>query len=181
MPILDKYGLKIFDVSELESHGGSLRLFIDSAGSTRAIEEAVLKIRNLESMFDPRIKENKQTLQESVLRVKDELTAEIRNLKQSGKKIAVYGAAAKGNTLLNYCNVLSSDIEYAVDANPNKQNKFLPGTHIPVHEPEILLTNPVDAVLILPWNLGPEINSKLRELIDYPIVTFRAIPKIEYY
>lgn len=181
MPLLDKYGLKIFNVSELETHGGSLRLFIDSASSTRAIEDNVLKIRNLESMFDPRMRENKAVLQKSVLRVKEELTAEIRNLKQSGKKIALYGAAAKGNTLLNYCNVVSTDIEYAVDANPNKQNKFLPGTQIPVYKPEILLTNPVDAVLILPWNLGSEINSQLRKLVDYPIETFRAIPKIEYY
>ena len=179
--ILDKYGLKIFDLEELDTHGGSLRLYIDSTSSSRLVTKAVKETRALESIYDPRDIANIKALQENVLRVREELILEIRTIKQAGQKIALYGAAAKGNTLLNFCGVSSSDIEYAVDANPNKQNRFLPGTHIAVYGPEKLQNDPVDVVLILPWNLGAEINSQLREIIEYPFVTFRAIPKIEYY
>jgi hypothetical protein len=180
-PIFNFYGLKIFSVENLDTHGGSLRLFVDSIKSHRPIETSVDKTLSLEKIFDPRIKSNRIALQKSALKVRDDLVAEIARIKGEGKKIALYGAAAKGNTLLNFCQIKKSDIEYAVDLNPNKQNLLLPGTHIPVRDITSLNSDPVDAILILPWNLSSEINTQLRKYITNPFVTFRAIPIIEYY
>ncbi len=180
-PIFKLYGLKVFNVEFLDTHGGSLRLFIDSIESQREVDKSVLETLSLESNFDPRVYSNRSSLQQNVAKVRNDLIEEIALLKREGKRIAIYGAAAKGNTLLNFCEIRKSEIEYAVDLNPNKQNLLLPGTHIPVRDITELNNSPVDVILILPWNLGSEINEQLRDYIENPFVTFRAIPRIEYY
>ena len=181
LPIFNLYGLKVFYVENLDTHGGSLRLFVDSVASPRVVDKSVDETLSLEICYDPRILSNRTLLQQNVAKVRNDLIDEITRIRREGKKIALYGAAAKGNTLLNFCEIKKSDIEYAVDLNPNKQNLLLPGTHIPVRDIIELNNNPVDVILILPWNLGPEINTQLKNYIENSFVTFRAIPKIEYY
>ena len=180
-PIFKLYGLKVFNVEKLDTHGGSLRLFVDSIESHRDVDKSVVETLALESYYDPRAFTNRSSLQQNVAKVRKDLIDEITRIRGEGKKIALYGAAAKGNTLLNFCGIKKSEIEYVVDLNPNKQNLLLPGTHIPVRDIAELNKNPVDVILILPWNLGSEINEKLRNYIENPFVTFTAIPTIEYY
>ncbi len=162
-----EHGLVIFDVEELPTHGGSLRIFARHGSDaskpvTAAIERLKEKERSagLESMtayeaFAARVKECKRALVEFV-----------KQVKRGGKKIAGYGAPAKGNTLLNYCGIGRDLLDYTVDVSPHKQGRYLPGTHIPVYAPEKLWETRPDYVLILPWNLRDEImpaNSSIHE------------------
>ena len=160
--IFRKHGLTVFDVEELQTHGGSLRLYVCHEGeSFEPAQPSVTKLRGKEIAaglqdlqtyfgFGERVRETKRALLDLLIRVKRE-----------GKSIAGYGAPAKGNTLLNYCGIGSDFLDYTVDASPHKQNHFLPGTHIPIYSPEkIQLTKP-DYILILPWNLRDEIIRQL--------------------
>ena len=106
---------------------------------------------------------------------------EMLELKNSGLKIAAYGAAAKGVTLLNYCGINSDIIEYVVDMNPHKQGKFLPGSRIPIVEVSRLLQDPPDVLLVLPWNLSIEIRKTILEFGDLKFRFLRAIPRLEYF
>jgi hypothetical protein len=118
---------------------------------------------------------------EKALRVKIDLLKFLSQEKAAGKKIAAYGAAAKGNTLLNYCGVKNDMIEYVVDANPHKQNKFLPASHIPVVNEEHLKSDKPDYVIVLPWNLREEITGQLSYIRDWggkfviPIPSFEVV------
>jgi SAM-dependent methyltransferase len=156
--IFAAHGLMIFDVDELTTHGGSLRIYAchvnDSKG--RLSEKAVsLKNRELDAglatldaylHFEEGVKKSKQMLLEFLIGVKRE-----------GKKVVGYGAPAKGNTLLNYCGVRGDFLDYTVDVSPHKQGLFLPGTHIPIFAPQKLRETRPDYVLVLPWNLRDEI------------------------
>lgn len=156
--VLAKHGLVIFDVDQLSTHGGSLRLYVRHADdpskpiTTRVAslleEERVARLDRLETYtgFAGRIEETKRSL----------LTLLI-DLKRCGKRIVGYGAPAKGNTLLNYCGIRTDFIDFTVDRNPRKQNRYLPGTHIPVLHPDSIRRTRPDYVLILPWNLREEV------------------------
>ena len=106
---------------------------------------------------------------------------EMFELKNSGLKIAAYGAAAKGVTLLNYCGINSDIIDYVVDMNPHKQGKFLPGLRIPIVEIRRLLQEPPDVLLVLPWNLSTEIKKSILEFKDLQFKFLRAIPRVEFF
>jgi hypothetical protein len=108
------------------------------------------------------------------------LSAEVLRLKKLGKRIAAYGAAAKGNTLLNFVELNSTDIDYVVDMNPHKQGKYLPGSRIPVVGLEHFRKFPPDVVLILPWNLTSEIQKVISTELGPEVKVIRAIPKVEY-
>lgn len=165
--IFAAHGLKLFDVEELHTHGGSLRIFACHAERTdqpilpRAIElkarEEKLGFMRMDTyaLFDEQVKETKRKLLEFLIEAK-----------RAGKSIVGYGAPGKGNTLLNYCGIRTDFIEYTVDRNPYKQGRFLPGTRIPIYEPaKIRLTKP-DYLFILPWNFKDEIisqNAYIRE------------------
>jgi len=180
-PIFESHGLRIYKVEELVTHGGSLRVFLCLESSTRKTEGSVSSIERLESEFDPRRSSVINTFAKSVSRVKDELVQELTDLVQSGANIVAYGAAAKGNTLLNYCEIDSSIIKAVGDLNPMKQEKFLPGTGIPVVSPSNLIEYLPDVILVLPWNLSEEIKTQLMQDGLRNLKFLRAIPRLEYF
>ena len=121
-----------------------------------------------------------ENFQQKALQVKLELTSFLIQQKRSGKKVAAYGAAAKGNTLLNYCGIKNDLIEYVVDANPHKQNKWLPASHIPVVNEEYLKQTMPDYVIILPWNLKDEITQQLSYIKDWEGQFIIPIPQLQF-
>ncbi|WP_454849418.1 methyltransferase domain-containing protein [Rhizobium binxianense] len=152
------HGLKVFDVEELATHGGSLRVMAARSTSTaHPLGPAVAKVRADEAAagFD-RIG-TYTAFQERVAPIKDGLLTFLHQAKAEGKSVAAYGAAAKGNTLLNFCGVDTGLVDYVVDRNPHKQDQFLPGSRLPIHAPEKMVETRPDYVLILPWNLTQEI------------------------
>jgi hypothetical protein len=156
--IFAAHGLTVFDVDELPTHGGSLRIYARHAGDvSKPVGDRVHALRAREEQaeltslapyqaFGRRVQETKRSLLDFLIRAK-----------RQGKSIAGYGAPGKGNTLLNYCGIRTDFIDYTVDRNPYKQGKALPGTHIPIFAPERLRQTRPDYVLILPWNLKDEI------------------------
>ena len=162
-----RHGLEVFDLEELTTHGGSLRIFAGHAGahpgSSAALEafrerEAAAGLDDLAaySAFADKVRATKRALLELLIRIKND-----------GGSIVAYGAPAKGNTLLNYCGVRTDFIDYAVDANPVKQDMALPGTGIPVHAPAKIFETRPDYVLILPWNLKDEIMGQMAAIRDW--------------
>ena len=178
-PLFAKYGLKIVDIEKLLTHGGSLRLYVAKNSSSWNVHDSVQKIVEKESQYDPRKKEVYGVLQESTKKIKTDLLSTLKKYKRDGLKISAYGAAAKGVTLLNYCEINSDLIDYVVDLNPNKQGRFIPGSLIPIVDSKMLDTNPPDVLLILPWNLTNEIKSQLSEYLKAGMKAFRAIPYVE--
>jgi 2-polyprenyl-3-methyl-5-hydroxy-6-metoxy-1,4-benzoquinol methylase len=181
LPIFDANELKVVDVQKIETHGGSLRVFLAKKTSTWPIDESVAKIIKEESIYDPRKKEVYSFFQEQVFRIRDDLITELKDCKNNGLRIAAYGAAAKGVTLLNFCRIDSTVIEYVVDINPNKQGKFLPISQIPIVNQEFLALNPPDILLVLAWNLSEEIKIQLFNQAENGMKFIRAIPKVEYF
>jgi SAM-dependent methyltransferase len=160
--IFDAYGLRVFAVEELPTHGGSLRVYADLyAHSNHPIEPSLEGIRTLEKKAKLDCIETYALFRPKVEKVKRDLLSYLIAARTAGKKIAAYGAAAKGNTLLNYCGIREDFIEYIVDKNPHKQGLFTPGTHIPVHAPERIFETKPDVVVILPWNLKREVQEQL--------------------
>ena len=178
-PLFAKYGLKIVDIEKLLTHGGSLRLYVAKNSSSWKVHDSVQKIVEKESQYDPRKKEVYGVLQESTKKIKTDLLSTLKKYKRDGLKISAYGAAAKGVTLLNYCEINSDLIDYVVDLNPNKQGRFIPGSLIPIVDSKMLDTIPPDVLLILPWNLTNEIKSQLSEYLKAGMKAFRAIPYVE--
>jgi predicted TPR repeat methyltransferase len=159
------HGLQLFDVEELRSHGGSLRVFVrHPAGEPSAAVSELLERERAAGLasvdgyrgFDVRVAEAKWDLLELLI-----------GLRREGNSIAAYGAPGKGNTLLNYCGIGTDLIEYTVDRNPGKHGLFLPGSHIPIYSPEHLAETRPDCILILPWNLRHEIAEQLEYVQDW--------------
>jgi SAM-dependent methyltransferase len=180
--IFERAGLKVYDVERLPTHGGSLRVFgahadDDSKGTTEAVAQllaeehaAGLRDRAVYQAFQPRIN-----------RIRANFLRFLIDQKAAGKKVAGYGAAAKGNTLLNYCGVKGDDlIRFVADASPHKQGRFLPGSHIPVVSPETLDSEKVDYIVIFPWNLKDEIVAQLCHARDWGARFVVAIPELQF-
>lgn len=180
-PIFAKYGLRIFDLQKLDTHGGSLRIFVCKTNSDWPEDPIVQECINQEIRSDPRLNHVSSNLQSNSKKIKIELLAEIDRIKRSKLTLAAYGAAAKGNTLLNYLNVRSDTIDYVVDRNPNKQGKYLPGSRILVVDEDHLKKFPPDVLLILPWNLADELTQQLSYLKKQGVKFLRAIPHLEYF
>jgi len=178
-PLFAQYGLKIVDIEKLLTHGGSLRLYVAKNSSSWKVQDSVQDIIEEESQHDPRKKEVYGLLQENTKKIKIDLLSILKKYKSDGLKISAYGAAAKGVTLLNYCEINSDLIDYVVDLNPNKQGRFIPGSLIPIVDSKMLDTNPPDILLILPWNLTKEIKSQLSSYFQAGMKAFRAIPNVE--
>jgi SAM-dependent methyltransferase len=160
--VFARHGLRLYDVERLPTHGGSLRIFAAHAARTDLKDSASLsEVRAQESAAGLQDLGTYAKFSKRVEECRDSLLAFLAAAKREGKRIAAYGAAAKGNTLLNFCGVTPQDIAFVADRNPHKQNKFLPGTHIPVVSPEELMQAKPDYVLILPWNLRDEIQQQL--------------------
>jgi SAM-dependent methyltransferase len=178
--IFRQHGLCIFDVEELPTHGGSLRIFAkhdndESKPIIKRVEE-VLNQEEKSGLLDISTYEG---FQQELNKVKRELLKFLINAKESGKKIVGYGAPAKGNTLLNYCGVGPDLLSYTVDRSPQKQGKFLPGTRIPIYAPEKILESKADYVLILPWNLKNEIMEQMNQIRSWGGKFVVPIPSVE--
>jgi len=178
--IFKAHGLTLFDVEEIPTHGGSLRIYARHTEDTsRSIEPAVQELLSREQragldrletygVFEERVKETKRKLLDFLI-----------GIKRANKSIAGYGAPGKGNTLLNYCGIRSDFLDYTVDLNPYKHDKFLAGTHIPIFPPEHLQETRPDYILILPWNLRDEIMAQLSYARDWGAQFVVPIPEVQ--
>ncbi len=174
------HGLKIYDVEELPTHGGSLRIYAAHADWPGAVETeraTALRERELKLGYD-RI-ETYQTFRQQVEATKWDLLELLIQVRREGKRVAGYGAPGKGNTLLNYCGIRTDLVDYTVDRNPFKHGKFLPGTHIPIFPPEKIQETRPDYVLVLPWNLRDEILKQLQFIREWGGKIIVPIPKPE--
>ncbi len=173
------HGLSLFDVEELPTHGGSLRIYAQHEGFSRPTGERVVMLveRERERGLD-RI-ETYDGFGELVRETKRKLLRFLIDAKEEGRTIAAYGAPAKGNTLLNYCGVRSDFIDFTVDRSPHKQGLYLPGTRIPIASPDRILAERPDYVLILPWNLKEEILEQMAAVRSWGGKFVVAIPEVE--
>lgn len=180
--IFAAHGLRLFDVDELPTHGGSIRIYAcHNNDDTKPVSEKVKELREREihdgvtklgyyEKFSQQVKETKRKLLSFLIEIKRE-----------GKTIAGYGAPGKGNTLLNYCGIRTDFIDYIVDRNPYKHGRYTPGTHIPIHPPDKILETQPDFVLILPWNLKQEIMEQLSYIREWGGKFIVPIPEVAVY
>ena len=173
-------GLRIWDVEELSTHGGSLRIF-------GCLSQAEHKTSNRVAMMLAREKANGLTnlaifkaFQARAERLKDDLIGWLIEQKRGGRRLAAYGAAAKGNTLLNFAGVKPDLLPYVCDAATSKQGKYLPGSHIPIVPPDVLRVYPPDVLLILPWNIINEVKDQLSDLAALGTQFASALPELRY-
>jgi hypothetical protein len=160
--IFARHGLTIFDVEELWTHGGSLRIYArHAADESRPLTERLVALRAREEESGYRKIETYTRFEDRVRETKRKILEVLIDVKRRGKRIVGYGAPGKGNTLLNYCSIRTDFIDFTVDRNPYKHGRFLPGTHIPILSPERLDEVKPDYVFILPWNLKDEIMAQL--------------------
>jgi SAM-dependent methyltransferase len=160
--VFEAHGLRLFDVEELPTHGGSLRVYGCHEENPAKVEsEAARELRERERAAGYEELETYLGYGRRVEADKRQILGFLIGLKQQGLRVVGYGAPAKGNTLLNYCGVRRDFIDYTCDLNPHKQGHFLPGSHIPIRSPEAILEDKPDVVLILPWNLKDEIVEQL--------------------
>jgi SAM-dependent methyltransferase len=176
------HGLTIFDVEELSTHGGSLRIYARQAEDTsKPISQQVKELRAREEAGGFSNIKHYFSFGEKVKETKFKLLEFLISAKRQGKIIAGYGAPGKGNTLLNYCGIREDFIDYTVDRNPYKQGKFLPGTHIPIFHPDKIQETKPDYLLILPWNLKNEIMSQMSYVRDWGCQFIVPIPEVNVY
>lgn len=174
------HGLKIFDVEEISTHGGSLRIIASHDDNANFKEKSnVAVVRNKEISYGLNNINTYIDFSKSVVEIKYQLLAYLIDLKHKNKKIIGYGAAAKGNTLLNYCGIKCDLIEYVVDKNPIKQNTLLPGSRIPVYPPSKIMETKPDYILILPWNIKEEIKKDLSYVRAWGAKFVIAIPYLQ--
>jgi C-methyltransferase C-terminal domain/Putative zinc binding domain/Methyltransferase domain len=177
--IFESRGLEMFDVEEIPTHGGSLRIYAKHQEDTTKsvsgnVEKLIAKEIN-KGIIDLNYYKG---FQERAEKIKLDLWSFLIEQKRQGKKVAAYGAAAKGNTLLNYCGIKNDLIAFVVDANPHKRDKFLPASHIPVVNEEVLKAEKPDYVIILPWNLTTEITAQLSYIKEWNAQFVAAIPNV---
>ncbi len=178
--VFAQHGLALFDVEELPTHGGSLRIFGQHAETGgQATHPRVAAMRAKEAAFGIGRMETYTGFAEQVRETKRALLDFLIGAKRAKKTIAGYGAPAKGNTLLNYCGIRQDFLDYTVDRNPHKQGAYLPGTRIPVFAPEKLAQTRPDYVLILPWNLKDEIVGQMAFIRDWGGKFVVPIPRVE--
>jgi SAM-dependent methyltransferase len=162
------HGMELFDVEELPTHGGSLRIFGRHADDeSKPMTERARELAEREEAAGYGTLEPYLRFEERVRASKRDLLEFLIDLKREGKTIVGYGAPAKGNTLLNYCRIGTDFLDYTVDKSPYKQGHYLPGTHIPIRAPEAIAETRPDVVFILPWNLKDEIMSELSFIADW--------------
>ena len=182
MKIMARFGLAVFDVEELPTHGGSLRVYARHAEDTsHPVTERVRELAEREDKAGFTRLETYFSFDEQVKETKRNILTFLIDAKRAGKSIAGYGAPGKGNTLLNYCAIRTDFLDYTVDRNPYKHGKFLPGTHIPIFSPERIRETRPDYVLILPWNLKNEIREQLSYIRAWGGKFAVLIPEVEVF
>jgi SAM-dependent methyltransferase len=178
--IFEHAGLRVFDVQELSTHGGSLRIFGCHDDDPRAITETVIGVLAEEKSRGLQVLTTYQSFQSRADRLKDELLMFLLGEKRNGKRVLAYGAAAKGSTLLNYAGVKPDLIPMIFDAAPAKQGKFMPGSHIPILSPVDLAHQRADFLLILPWNIAEELKQQNMVLASSGTKFVTAIPELKF-
>ncbi|OHC29577.1 MAG: SAM-dependent methyltransferase [Pseudomonadales bacterium RIFCSPLOWO2_12_59_9] len=173
-------GLEIFDVEELPTHGGSLRVYMQRAAGVRATSATVAELLAREEGAGVKTAGFYSTLAPAAVRIKHELLRFLLQAKAEGKRVVGYGAAAKGNTLLNYAGVKPDLLAWVADANPHKQGKFLPGSRIPVVAPERIVADKPDYVLVLPWNLLTEVTLQQAQVREWGGQFVVAVPELRF-
>lgn len=180
--VFARHGLKLFDVEELSTHGGSLRIYAchdDDVSKPVLARATELKLREQAAglgqldhylSFGPHVEATKRKLLSFLIAAK-----------QEGKRVVGYGAPAKGNTLLNYCGIRTDLIDYTVDRSPHKQGLFLPGVHIPIYEPEQVRNTRPDYLLILPWNIRAEVMEQMHHIREWGGKFVVPIPEVQVY
>jgi len=172
-------GLKVFDVERLPTHGGSLRVYAQRAESTRFdTRDSVRRLRDREAALGVSSPSFYSGFQERADSIRDDLTGFLVNAKAQGKSVVGYGAAAKGNTLLNYAGVNTDLMAYVVDNNPAKQGRYLPGSQIPIVDEQRIVDESPDFALILPWNIRSEIARRLESLEGWSGAIVTAVPEL---
>lgn len=180
--ILEAHGLKVFDVEELASHGGSLRVYACRIeGQAHKIEAAVRRVIAEEEHAGLASLEGYSAFRNQVKKTKLALVDFLVTAAREGKRVAGYGAPGKSATLLHYCGIGKDLIEYTVDRSPYKQGRFLPGTHIPIHPPDRIYETKPDYVVILPWNLKDEIMKQLQPIREWGGRFVVPIPEVAIY
>ncbi|MEB2308487.1 MAG: class I SAM-dependent methyltransferase [Candidatus Brocadiaceae bacterium] len=178
--IFASHGLTLFDVDELPTHGGSLRIYARHVEDTsKPIDKKIIALKNKEESLGFTNLKHYFTFSEKVKETKRKILLFLVEAKQSRKSIVGYGAPAKGNTLLNYCGIRTDFIDYTVDRSPHKQNHYLPGTRIPIFNPEKINETKPDYLLILPWNLKEEIMDQMSHIREWSGKFVVFIPKVE--
>jgi SAM-dependent methyltransferase len=177
--IMEAHGLKVFDVEELKSHGGSLRVYAARAGSkTHPIQSGVSKILADETRANLDTTDGYENFAHQVKETKLALVDFLLNAAKQGKRVVGYGAPGKSATLIHYCGIGKDMIEYTVDRSPYKQGRFLPGSRIPIHHPDRIRETRPDYVVILPWNLKDEIIQQLQFIREWGGRFVVPIPKV---
>jgi hypothetical protein len=176
------HGLTLFDVEELPTHGGSLRIFArhaENMGPLAAVTRRVAAMREKETEFGLMNMATYTAFGEKVKATKRKLLRFLLDAREAGKTVVAYGAAAKGVTLVNYCGVRDDLVDYVVDKSPHKQNHFMPGVRVPIYGPEKILETKPDYVLILPWNLKQEITAQMAAVREWGGRFVVPIPEIQ--
>jgi len=181
-PIFARAGLRVFDVEELPTHGGSLRVYLclDPANHTTAANVDAMRAREVEAGLTS--SERYDDFAEAVSATKRALLRFLLDAREAGKTVGAYGAAAKGNTLLNFCGVRPDMVAFVADKNPTKQGRLLPGSRIPVVDPAEILFRKPDYLLILPWNIKAEVMAQMHDIRSWggqfvvPIPTLEIVP-----
>ena len=180
--IFGAHGLTLFDVEELPTHGGSLRIYArHQEDTTHPVTERVAELLHREESAGFSTLEYYLSFGEKVKETKRKLLEFLINVKREGKSVSGYGAPGKGNTLLNYCGIRTDFIDYTVDRSPHKQGNFLPGTHIPIYHPDKIRETRPDYVLILPWNLKDEIMKQMAYIRDWGGQFVVPIPEVKVF
>ena len=175
--LFERHQLEIFDLEELSTHGGSLRVFAKHSSSNGNATSKVIEFRNREAKAGLDHVATYSKFSDKAEATKRDLLKLLISIKSQGSRIAGYGAPAKGNTLLNYCGIRSDFLDFTVDANPHKQGLYLPGTGIPIFAPEHVLKCKPDFLLILPWNLKDEIMQQMSDLRSWGGRFLVSLPK----
>jgi SAM-dependent methyltransferase len=176
--IFETVGLRIWHVEELDTHGGSLRVFGCHQNDDRSDKHSVQKIIDAEITQGLKDLNTYKSFQKHVEKIKDDLISFLIEQKRKSIKIAAYGAAAKGNTLLNYAGIKQDLLPFVFDAAESKQGKFLPGSHIPILSPEKISEFEIDYLFVLPWNIKTEIMQSIANLFKSPVKFLTVIPQI---
>jgi hypothetical protein len=179
--IFAQHGLRLFDVEELPTHGGSLRIYGCHADAERADEPRVAELLSKEAELGVETPEYYAAFAEQVRETKRALLEFLIGAKRDGKTVVGYGAPGKGNTLLNYCGIRTDFVDYTVDRSPHKQNNLLPGSRIPVYAPEKIFETKPDYILILPWNLRAEIMEQMAAVREWGAKFVVPIPRAQVF
>lgn len=180
--VFRRHGLTVFDVEELPTHGGSLRIYVCHARDfSKPVTSRVTDLQDRERKSGFGELSHYLRFADKVIETKHQLLTFLIEMKGKGKTIVGYGAPAKGNTLLNYCGIRTDFLDYTVDRSPHKQGQFLPGTHIPIYAPERIKQTRPDYLMILPWNLKDEIMQQMAFISEWGGCFVVSIPEVKVY